>query len=75
MFLSAYNDLSVYGVTKTADQNRLIKSLADYREQVHTSPILVSFYEKENWTERRSKNGAVWGKRGPERLLRVVTLR
>ncbi len=74
MFLSFYNNMTVYGVTNPADQDRILQTLAEYSEQAHTLPIRLSFYEKENWTDHPGKNGGGWGERGPEKLIRVATL-
>ncbi|MHB8527839.1 MAG: hypothetical protein ACYDD2_17075 [Candidatus Acidiferrales bacterium] len=77
MFLSYYNDLAVYGVTNRAAQDRVLHNLSAYHRKAHTHPMHIGFYEKENWGSLVvGKNGKGWGgKRGPEKLLRVVTLR
>jgi hypothetical protein len=32
------------------------------------------FYEEQNWTTRKGKNGVVFGSRGREKLIRVVNI-
>jgi hypothetical protein len=76
MFLSFYNQVAVSGVIDQASQDRILKSLSDYSKAADTRPIRVLFYEKENWTTwRNEKNGASGGQRGPENIIRVVTIR
>jgi hypothetical protein len=77
MFLSYYNDLAVFGVTDRAAQERVLRNLSDYQKEFHTSPIHVGFYEKQNLMPLQvDKQGKGWGWRsGPEKLIRVVTLR
>jgi hypothetical protein len=74
MFLSYYNQLTVYGVTDSVAQQKVLDGLTQYYRQAHTNPIQVKFYEKENWTVRRGKNGIGPGTRGPEKLIRVATV-
>lgn len=76
MLLSWYNDLSIYGVTDPASEERVLQALRDYRKKTYTRPLHIAFYQKENWSPLRvDANGKPWGgKRGPEDLLRVVTL-
>jgi hypothetical protein len=78
MFLSFYNDLIVHGVTNRTAQDRILGNLVKYRRQVSTHPVRVGFYESENWTPRHvDSTGKGWGggERGPEKLIRIVTLR
>ena len=76
MFLSDYDDLQIYGVTNSAAQDRILHNLSSYRKSVHTHPLHVGFFEKENWIPwANQKNGARGGQRGPENLIRIVTLR
>jgi hypothetical protein len=74
MFLSYYNDLGIYGVTDAAAQQLVLDGVAAHLRQAHTHPVQVRFYEKENWTVRKGKNGVTVGLRGPETLIRVVDL-
>jgi hypothetical protein len=74
MFLSYYNDIFVYGVTDAAEQQRVLEGVAEHFRQAHTHPVQVMFYEKENWSVRRGKNGATFGSRGPEKLIRVASV-
>jgi hypothetical protein len=74
MFLSYYNTVGVYGVTEAAAQQRVVDNMTEYYRRAHTHPVLVMFYEKENWTVRVGKNGVSMGSRGPEKLIRVVNI-
>src|SRR5215472_7560652 len=74
MFLSYYNDLSVYGVAHPAAQERVVQNLREYRKHTYTHPVHIAFYEKENWTSwYNPRNGVAGGQRRPEKLLRIVT--
>jgi hypothetical protein len=76
MFMSHFNDVSIYGVTARTAQDRMLHDLSAYRGLSHVHPLHVGFYEKENWTGwRNEKNGASGGSRGPENLIRVTTVR
>lgn len=76
ILLSRYYDLSVYGVTGHAEQDRVLANLSSYRSTTSTDPIHVAFYEKQNWNSwRNDKNGASGGGVGPENLIRVATPR
>lgn len=77
MLLRRYDVLLIYGVTDQSEQDRALHGLAGYRRQQHTKPIRVEFYERENWTPLAyDKQGkGIGGERGPEKLLRVATIR
>jgi hypothetical protein len=77
MFLRRYDILLIYGVTDQFGQDHALRSLAEYRREHDTKPIRVEFYEKENWTPLTyDKQGrGIGGERGPERRLRVATIR
>ncbi len=74
IFLAFYNDMSVYGVTDTTAQEHVLESIAEHYRQAHTHPVRVMFYEQENWSVRQGKNGATFGSRGPEKLIRVASV-
>ena len=74
MFFSFYNDVTVWGVDDYVKQDQVLQSLSDYQKQNHTLPMRVSFFDKENWTEHPGKNGAVFGQRGPEKLIRIAKI-
>jgi len=73
ILLSFYNDMSVYGVTDAAAQQRVLERIAEHYRQAHTHPVQVMFYEEENWSVRQGKNGT-FGSRGPEKLIRVASV-
>lgn len=74
IFLSYYNDMFVYGVTNTAEQQLVLDGVAEHFRQAHTHPVQVTFYERENWSIRKLENGTTFGSRGPEKLIRVVNI-
>jgi len=77
MFLASYNEISIYGAVDPDAQEHVLKNLSDYHKAADTHPIRVVFYEKENWGPLLvDKDGKGWGgKRGPENIIRVVTIR
>jgi hypothetical protein len=74
ILLSFYNDMSVYGVTDLAAQQRVLERVAEHYRQAHTHPVQVMFYEEENWSVRQGKNGVTFGSRGSEKLIRVASV-
>jgi hypothetical protein len=74
IFLSFYNDMSIYGVTDAVAQQSVLDRVAEGYTRAHTHPVQVMFYENENWTVRHGKNGVTFGSRGPERLIRIVNI-
>jgi hypothetical protein len=76
MFLWPFNVVDVYGVIDPAAQDRVLQNIRKHQRQTNGLPIRTMFYERENWTTLRNrKTGAVaGGERGPENLIRVVTL-
>jgi hypothetical protein len=74
MFLADYNRMSIYGVTDKTAQESVLKGLTDYYHSAHTNPLHVMFFERENWNIRHGKNGATFGSRGPEQMIRVVNI-
>jgi hypothetical protein len=74
IFLSYYNDLGVYGVTDAIAQQRVVDKLTEHYQQAHTHPVQVRFFEKENFSVREGRNGAVFRSAGPVKLIRVVNI-
>jgi hypothetical protein len=74
ILLSFYNDMSVYGVTDPAAQQRVLERVAEHYRQAHTHPVQVMFYEEVNWSVRQGKVGMTFGSRGPEKLIRVASV-
>jgi len=64
--LTAPIDVTMYFVTSKADQDAIIEALRDLQRQQRTKPIRLRFYAEENWSSG--------GRRGPEELLREVTV-
>jgi hypothetical protein len=74
IFLSYYNDLSVWGVTDAAAQQRVLNGIAEQFRQAHTHPVQVMFYDKENWSVRQLENGRILQSKGPNKLIRIVNI-
>jgi|SRR5271170_2342622 len=74
MFLSYYNDITVYGVTDAAEQQLVLDRVAEHFRQAKTHPVQVVFYDKENVSIRQLQNGATIRTGGPIRLIRVVNI-
>ena len=73
-FLSYYNDMTIYGVTDSTAQKQVLDKISEHYQQAHTHPVQVKFYREENWSVRQGKNGATFGSRGPEKLIRVASI-
>jgi hypothetical protein len=75
-FLIKYDRVTVYGVTDTADEDRILLTLKSLRQQFRARRILVAFYKTENWQTRSDpKTGNKVGYRGPETIIRSVWLK
>lgn len=74
IFLSHYNDVAVYGVIERKDQQRILDKLSDRYRFARTHPVQVRFFDKENVSTREGRNGVVFQKAGPVKLLRVVNI-
>lgn len=68
-----YDQVSVYGVTDTASQDEIVRTLQQFRQQFHTRRIRAEFYKAENWqTWSDPKTGNRGRYRGPETLVKSV---
>lgn len=74
IFLSYYNEMTIYRVTELGAQQQVLDKIADYYHQAHTHPVRVMFYREENWTVTPQKSGVLFGSRGPEKLIRVARI-
>ncbi len=74
IFLSYYNDMSVYGVTDPEAQQRILDKVAEHFRQARTHPVQVIFYENENWSVRQGENGVTFEAGGPSKPIRVVNI-
>jgi hypothetical protein len=74
IFLSSYNDIAVFGVTDSGEQQRVLDEVAEQLRQAHTHPVQVMFYEKENWSVHKLENGRTLGSRGPQKLIRIANI-
>ncbi|OPZ74733.1 MAG: hypothetical protein BWY82_00563 [Verrucomicrobia bacterium ADurb.Bin474] len=65
------HQLIVYGITDPARQDAIISTVRQYREEHHIRPVVICFYQEENWTIKTNTQGTiVGGSRGPEKLIR-----
>jgi hypothetical protein len=70
-----FDNIKIYGLREQSRQDAVIETLKRYRRQVHTKPLLVQFYEKQNWqTWSSSSTGTRGGRRGPESSIRKVSI-
>jgi hypothetical protein len=74
IFLAYYNDITVYGVTDPVPQAIVLGKLREHYRQLHTHPVQVRFFQQENWSVRKGKNGTTFGSRGPEHPIRVANI-
>jgi len=66
-FLRTYFTMFVYGVIDRSEQDAIISSLRGAPRGSNPRPILVKFFEKENWrTWSDPTSGRSGGNRGPE---------
>jgi hypothetical protein len=63
----------IYGAMDKTIQDQYLSTLESIRSKIGANKIQVEFYEKENWIELKSPQASS-GHRGPELLLREVTL-
>ncbi len=74
IFLSYYNDVAVYGVMESTDQQHILDKLSGHYRVAHTHPIQIRFFEKENVSTHQGRNGVVIQTGGPAKLIRVVNI-
>jgi hypothetical protein len=74
LFLRPYNLIKIYGLTTESPQNEILGHLSNVQRRVQTFPIMVEFYDAENWTEMPSNNRVMIGKRGAEHICRVAII-
>ena len=71
LFLRPYDRVRVYGVVNSSGQDTLIAAIVRAKQQLRTRPIVVDFYEKENWiTWSDPKTGRSGGDRRAEMPIR-----
>jgi hypothetical protein len=74
--LNVYDNVFIYGVVMPANQNAIEASLRDFHATAGTRPILLQFFDKENWRTWADPNsGRSGGNRGPETAIRKVWIR
>jgi hypothetical protein len=76
VLMRRFDHIRIYGVVDNTEQNSVIETLKRTHEHLKTRPILVDFYEKENWkTWSSPATGNSGGERGPETPVRTVAIR
>jgi hypothetical protein len=71
-FATRYATVSVWWIVERRIQDGILLTLRDERSKLpKPHPIIVRFYDAENWALHRDVNGEIYGEgRGPEKLLR-----
>jgi len=76
LLLTSYDEVSVYSVVGSGQQDAVITALVQAKQQLKTRRIIVNFYEKENWTTWSDPaTGRSGGDRGPETPIRQVVIK
>ena len=71
--LRRFDIVTIYGVTDQGRQAAIIQTIQGYRHEKTHKPVLVRFYERENWQSvTDSSSGVRVESRGPETLIREV---
>ena len=72
LFATRYARVSAWWIVDRRVQDEILVTLREERQRLpEPHPIIVRFYEAENWALSRDVNGEITGEgRGPERLLR-----
>jgi hypothetical protein len=76
VLLRPYDRVSIYGVSVDSQQEAAVDALGQAKQQLKTKPIIVEFYENENWTNWSDpKTGRSGGNRGLETPIRRVIIK
>jgi len=72
LLATRYARVGVWGIVDRRVQDAILSILRDERQGLgEPHPLIVWFYEAENWVVYRNVNGEIYGGgRGPEKLLR-----
>jgi hypothetical protein len=70
VLMRRFDHIRIYGVIDNSEQESIIQTIKKAREQLKTKPIVVDFYEKENWKTWSDSTGRSGGERGPEAPIR-----
>jgi hypothetical protein len=74
MFLTPYNELTLWGVKDRAAQQRVLDRLDEYRRRAHTHRVQVVFIEERNMLVQPRGNGVTSITRQPEKVIRIVNI-
>jgi hypothetical protein len=77
LFATRYTGVSVWWIVDREAQDKVLLTLMEEKQRLpEPHPIIVRFYETENWVLHRDVNGEINGEgRGPEKLLRKAFVR
>ena len=76
ILLRRIDHIRIYGVVDRREQDSVMETLGRTHEHLRTRrPMVVDFYEKENWKTWNSPSGNRGGERGPETSLRTNTIK
>lgn len=77
LFATRYARVSVWRIVDREAQDKILVTLREERRTLpEPHPIIVRFYEAENWVLHRDVHGEINGEgRGPEKLVRKVFVR
>jgi hypothetical protein len=69
-------EIRVYAVTDAEQQNAIIRWIEDFKAHGQVNrPVRLRFYERENMIYMPGNKPGFWGwRRGPEKIVRTVTL-
>jgi hypothetical protein len=76
LLATRYAAITIWWISEAERQEAILSTLREERRaRKESHPMLVRFYDRENWMLYRDVNGQIYGEgRGPERLLRRVRL-
>jgi hypothetical protein len=75
-FFRPFDHVRIYRVVDRTEQDTVTDSLVHARQRLRTKPIIVDFYEKENWTTWSDPaTGRSGGERGPETPIRQLIIK
>lgn len=70
-----FDHVRVYGVIDAGKQDSIFQILQKARQQGKIKPVLLEFYDKENWkTWSHPATGTSGGDRGPETVIRKMRI-
>ncbi len=71
LLYSPPHKLKIYTVIEKQQQDGLLRLVEEYKRQNNLRPIIVEFFEEENWTVKELADDSVLGFRGNEEPIRI----